>query len=68
MAESLKSALVMERDHISGNERGGGRGLVGIFSKQRRISPPRPLVHMLGVRVELAERLVDSFEDLSECF
>ena len=67
MAESLKSALVMERDHISGNER-GGRGLVGIFSKQRRISPPRPLVHMLGVRVRLAKRLGDSFEDLSECF
>lgn len=67
MAESLKSALVTERDHISGNERGWG-GLVGIFSKQRRISPPYPLVHMLGVRVELAERLGNSFEDLSECF
>lgn len=54
-----------ERSLISGNE---GRELVRIFSKQRKISPPHPVVPMLGVRVELTERLGDDIEDLSGCY
>lgn len=65
MVESLKSALVTEGDLVSGNE---GRELMGFFSKQRKIIPPHSLVHMLGVRVELAEGLGDNFEDLSGCY
>lgn len=65
MMESLKSVLVTEGDLVSGNE---GRKFVGIFSKQKKISPPHPLVYMLGVRVELAEMLGDSIENLSGCY